>query len=177
MENRAAPRRAMWHRDSRSVQTSAVQPREATASASPPAARVGPLAAVPGVRGVVVNLNGVDGSQIFDQGQGPGTSDRCGRLAMSGVMLLDAIAGGALCEVVHISWLRAVGCFFGGWVLGFPCCCGVFGGVGVVFGWICGVGCGRVLFSESPPLKRKDSGQSPDKQPENGSPGGVPVLG
>jgi len=26
---------------------------------------------------------------------------------------------------------------------------------------ICGGGCGRVLFSESPPLKRKDSGQTP----------------
>jgi hypothetical protein len=47
MENRAAPRRAMWHRDSRSVQTSAVQSREAPALPSPPAARLRRLAADP----------------------------------------------------------------------------------------------------------------------------------
>jgi hypothetical protein len=42
-----------------------------------------------------------------------------------------------------------------------PCVGAVFGGVGWVLGWICGVGLGGVLFSESPPLKRKNSGQTP----------------
>jgi hypothetical protein len=42
---------------------------------------------------------------------------------------------------------------------------------------ICGGGSCRVLFSESPPLKRKNSGQPPDEQPGNGSLCGVPCVG
>ena len=44
---------------------------------------------------------------------------------------------------------------------GFGVVAGFFGGVGLVWGWICGLVWGRVLFSESPPLMRKDCGQPP----------------
>jgi hypothetical protein len=52
-----------------------------------------------------------------------------------------------------------------------------FRGAGGFLRSICGWVWGRVLFSESPPLKRKDSGQPPSEWPENGSLVGVPDAG
>jgi hypothetical protein len=69
--------------------------------------------------------------------------------------------GSCQCESVSqsIVWFCLVGwACRGGCGLGIPRDSVVFGGVGWVVGWICGVGLGGVLFSESPPLKRKDSG-------------------
>jgi hypothetical protein len=55
---------------------------------------------------------------------------------------------------------------------------GVFGGVGWLWGWICGLVWGRVLFSESPPLMRRDCGQPPFSYGlEYGALLGVPVVG
>ena len=54
----------------------------------------------------------------------------------------------------------------------------VLGAIPCGWGWICGGVGGRVLFSESPPLMRKDSGENPLLNGlKNGSHCGVFLVG
>jgi hypothetical protein len=94
----------------------------------------------------------------------------------SEAMLLALTPDEKRCELVHKARCRAArdsGCAPNPQK---PPVFWVFGGVGVGLGWICGLVCGRVLFSESPPLMRKVCGQPPSSNGlENGSLLGVPV--
>ena len=119
---------------------------------------------------------GAQSAQAMDAGTHSRRRGLTGWAGALQAMLLALTHDEKRCELVHKAHCRAArdsGCAPHPQK---PPVFGVFGGVGVGLGWICGLVCGRVLFSESPPLMRKVCGQPPSSIVlENGSLLGVPV--